>query len=234
MDWQANAALWLLNAAGALARAGHHGQVDKAGQDYFAAHLADVQRRVAAAGGTPAQQAGALLHDLLEDTSMTVHDMTGSGVWPSVVEVVQLLTKRKGEPNEVYYARIVGNADALVVKLADVGSNTDPVRLQVLDEQTRQRLTVKYRKALFALAGREVYVEGQALRLRPGLSLPARTLALRLAAQLGVPVEPVCVMCHADAGEQWAPFCGEGCFDAHDEEFARDVTSGRFDRIIEP
>jgi (p)ppGpp synthase/HD superfamily hydrolase len=135
--------------AAEVARAAHRWQKDKAGKPYFDAHVVDVHRRLVKE--STAVQAVALLHDVLEDTGCTEDELRRE--FPGhVVDAVLALTHRPGEPLVEYYGRVRADPLALQVKLADLASNTDPVRMAELDEATRARLTEKYRAALAALS----------------------------------------------------------------------------------
>ena len=58
------------------------------------------------------------------------------------------MTKREGEPKEVYFARLRAFEPARRLKLdADVASTSDPARLALLDDATATRLTRKYATA---------------------------------------------------------------------------------------
>lgn len=80
----------LTTEAEALARAAHEGQVDKAGQPY-ATHPERVAARVA---GDDELVAIAWLHDVVEDTGITLDELRGKGFPESVVTAVDALTKR--------------------------------------------------------------------------------------------------------------------------------------------
>lgn len=58
--------------ARACAVKAHAGQKDKAGQDYFKAHVTVVAEGVK---GDPIAEAVAFLHDTVEDTSVTIEDI---------------------------------------------------------------------------------------------------------------------------------------------------------------
>lgn len=58
--------------ARACAVKAHAGQKDKAGQDYFKAHVTVVAE---GAKGDPIAEAVAFLHDTVEDTSVTIEDI---------------------------------------------------------------------------------------------------------------------------------------------------------------
>jgi len=126
----------------------HEGQVDKAGLDYFDSHVLDVVRRI-----SESDEDGRVvgyLHDVLEDSTISEELLRGDFA-EHIVDAVVAITHRLHEPRADYYARVKANPLALRVKLADIVSNTDPDRMALLDDETRARLTEKYRKALEAL-----------------------------------------------------------------------------------
>ena len=131
-----------------LAFAAHQGQTDKSGQPYMA-HVVRVASRV----DTEDAQIVALLHDVVEDTDVTlatVEDTFGL----TISAAVDAITKRKGEANTAYLDRVSANSLARDVKLSDLADNSDPVRLSLLDDATRARLTEKYARARDHLTGR--------------------------------------------------------------------------------
>ncbi|MGX9294292.1 HD domain-containing protein [Tsukamurella paurometabola] len=134
--------------ADSIAAAAHAGQTDKAGNDYIT-HPRRVAARVTPQ--TSENRAAALLHDVLEDTPVTAEDLAAAGIPDGVIGAVRLLTRRDDVPSEEYYAAIRTDPIALAVKLADIGDNTDPSRLALLDSATQDRLRAKYAAALAAL-----------------------------------------------------------------------------------
>lgn len=143
----------VLQRAHQLACEAHAGQVDKAERDYYEGHLLDVLRRAVSYGADVDEQAGALLHDIVEDTDVTDSDLMGCGFSDKTILIVHLMTKRKGEPDELYYARLRAYEPARRLKVdADMASNSDPDRLALLKPETRDRLTEKYAKAKVLLA----------------------------------------------------------------------------------
>lgn len=125
-----------------IAERAHQGQVDKAGKPYIG-HPARVVARL----GTDEDEAVGWLHDVVEDTDLTLMDLRAAGMPESVVQAVDALTRRDREAPLDYYERVAANPLALRVKHADLGDNTDPNRLAALDDATRQRLLAKYRTA---------------------------------------------------------------------------------------
>ena len=134
--------------AHALATRAHAGQLDKSGEAYID-HPRRVARLAGRSGGTTEQIVAALLHDVVEDTDVTLADLDEFGA--GVVQLVDALTHRNGEPNADYYDRITRTPAAVLVKLCDIYDNLDPTRLHRLDEATQARLRIKYGVALVAL-----------------------------------------------------------------------------------
>jgi (p)ppGpp synthase/HD superfamily hydrolase len=131
-----------------IAMAAHAGQTDKADRPYIG-HPTRVSAHVSRL--YPNCPVGvietAILHDVLEDTRVGVDDLRERGVSEPVIEAVVALTKVPGESAEDYYARVRENAWARMVKHADITDNTDPERLALLDDETRERLESKYARA---------------------------------------------------------------------------------------
>ena len=135
--------------ADAISSRGHAGQLDKSGEAYIE-HPRQVAQLVERSGGTAEQFMAALLHDVVEDTDVTLADLDEFGA--DVLEMVDALTHRSGERNADYYGRIKRTPAAVLVKLCDIYDNLDPARLHDLDEATQARLRTKYGKALVALS----------------------------------------------------------------------------------
>ena len=107
-----------------LAAKAHAGQVDKAGRDYILHPLT-----VASFVETDDEKTVALLHDVAEDTPVTLQDLRDAGFSEAVVHAVDCVTKRDGEPLENYLHRVKSNPLATAVKLADLRHNSDLSRL---------------------------------------------------------------------------------------------------------
>lgn len=140
-----------------IARVAHFGQVDKLGVDYIE-HPRAVARLINS-GAIPSfryrasrQQyyilASALLHDVIEDTSVGVDELLDFEVPSEVIDTVILLTHTKGLSNALYYNLVARTSAARIVKIADMMHNCDPLRMALLDEDTRLRLTAKYSKGI--------------------------------------------------------------------------------------
>jgi hypothetical protein len=114
---------------------------DKAGRPYIEHPI-----RVMDAMGTDVERIIAVLHDVLEDTPVTVDELHTRGCPPQVVEAVEILTKRLGEDYDAFIQRIRDSRNelALRVKISDIADNTDEKRLALLDPAEAQRLRSKY------------------------------------------------------------------------------------------
>lgn len=129
----------------------HRGQVDKAGRPYLS-HLTRVHARVTLVyGGDDDAQQMAWLHDVIEDTPYTINDLAAEDFSDEVLAGVDMLTR--DDPHEPYLnwiGRIAERASlpVILVKIADIEDNSDPERLALLDEPTRERLKKKYGDAL--------------------------------------------------------------------------------------
>lgn len=148
-----------------LATFAHRHQYDKAGEPYIN-HPLRVLESVKAQGAQAYVQMAAVLHDVTEDTPFTCDILLALGVPDAAVNIVRLVDRDASEleydkqreagniactKDEFYYLAIRRNPGALLVKLADIGDNTQPWRLSYLPEKKQDYLRDKYAKALRAL-----------------------------------------------------------------------------------
>jgi (p)ppGpp synthase/HD superfamily hydrolase len=125
----------------ALAARAHCGQKDRGGQPYIL-HVLRVMLRQQ----DEVARIVAVLHDVLEDTSITLADLREAGYSAEICMAVDCLTRRTGEPYEEMIDRVAANPIARRVKLADLEDNMDMRRLESSDETALARLG-KYRAA---------------------------------------------------------------------------------------
>lgn len=118
-----------------LAARAHAGQRDKGDRPYILHPL-----RVMAAMTTDAERIAAVLHDIVEDTSITFDDLVSEGFADDVVDAIRALTKFEGETREQAAKRIVRDPIARAVKLADIADNMDLTRIPVPSERDHARL----------------------------------------------------------------------------------------------
>jgi (p)ppGpp synthase/HD superfamily hydrolase len=102
-----------------IAAKAHEGQKGKEGLPYIL-HPLRVMMHVE---GQEAQIV-AVLHDVIEDTSVTADDLRRAGFNEEVVAAVLCVTHRKDESYADYVVRCKGNEVARQVKLADLADNS--------------------------------------------------------------------------------------------------------------
>ena len=133
----------LTNKAMRIAYAAHHGQVDYNGIPYIfhPIHLAENM-------DDEISCCAALLHDVVEDTAVTMEELAKEFP-PELIEVLQLLTHDDSTDYFDYVRAIKANPIARKVKLADLAHNSDQSRC-IGSDLTPQRLAAwkqKYQKA---------------------------------------------------------------------------------------
>ena len=125
-----------------IAAVAHAGQVDKAGIAYIRHPIT-----VASLVETPEEKMVAYLHDVVEDTDVTLADLKEAGFSTAVLDAVNAMTHRKDEPREEYLKRVKANPLARRVKLADLTHNSDLSRIPDPKEKDIKRRE-KYLKEL--------------------------------------------------------------------------------------
>ncbi len=133
----------LTNKAMKFAYSAHQGQVDYNGIPYIfhPIHLAEQM-------DDEISCCAALLHDVVEDTAVTMEDLAKE--FPEeVIAVLRLLTHEEGVPYFDYVRKIKANPIAVKIKLADIAHNSDQTRC-VGSDLTEEQLAYwrdKYTKA---------------------------------------------------------------------------------------
>ena len=97
-----------------------------------------------------AEGCGALRHDVVEDTELTLYDLRAAGMGDEVLAAIDLLSHDPGVPYLEYVASVAENELARRVKVADLRHNCDLTRLDAPTERDRARIS-KYHKALEVL-----------------------------------------------------------------------------------
>jgi GTP diphosphokinase / guanosine-3',5'-bis(diphosphate) 3'-diphosphatase len=131
-----------LTRAIALAEHAHRGQVDKAGKPYIEHPL-----RVMQSMQTEMGRIVAVLHDAVEDSDLSLDQLTEAGFNTEIVTAIDAITKRAGEAYETYLERVMANPIALQVKIADMSDNMNIARIADPTPKDWQRLE-KYREIL--------------------------------------------------------------------------------------
>ncbi len=125
-----------------LALDAHKGQYDKGGLPYIMHPL-----HVAESMETEDECVVALLHDVLEDTEITVLDLQEWGITDRQIEALKLLCHDESVPYLEYVLKLRSNPIAEKVKIADLRHNADLTRLTEASEEDRKRAE-KYKQAL--------------------------------------------------------------------------------------
>lgn len=94
----------------------------------------------------------ALLHDVVEDTEMTLEELLERGFPERVIAAVDVLTRRSGMNYMDYIRRVKTNPLAVKVKIADIEHNSDESRAGDSDEDILRRRK-KYQDAKEILLG---------------------------------------------------------------------------------
>lgn len=128
-----------------IAYQAHKNQLDKGGMPYIfhPLHLAEQM-------DTEYSVITALLHDVIEDGSISLEDLKAEGFPDPVLEALSLLTHNKNVPYLEYIQQLKSNELARKIKLADLAHNSDTTRLSCLDEYSRRRIK-KYKRAIALL-----------------------------------------------------------------------------------
>ena len=130
----------LIQTAANLAGEAHRGHFRRDGVTPYITHP---QRVAARCAGDEIAEAAAWLHDVLEDTAVTVEDLHAAGIPREVTEVICLLTKGEGHVYEEYLEAIAAHPVARRVKIADMLTNLG-------DAPTDEQI-VKYAEGLLIL-----------------------------------------------------------------------------------
>lgn len=131
----------MLDKAIIIAAKAHQGQLDKGGKSYILHPL-----RVMLSCKEEAEQICAVLHDVVEDTTITLGQLKIEGFSKEILEVLDCLTKREGEDYFHYIERVSKNKIACRVKLADLNDNMDLTRITNPTQKDKKRVE-KYQQA---------------------------------------------------------------------------------------
>ncbi|MFB0845055.1 GTP pyrophosphokinase [Paenibacillus oleatilyticus] len=125
-----------------IATAAHQAQLDKGNQPYILHPL-----RLMLQAPDNDSKIVAVLHDVIEDTDVTIEALRQEGFAEHLLEALDCLTRRDNETYEEFLQRIKPNALARVVKLLDLEDNRDVRRIKSLSEKDFERLQ-RYEKAV--------------------------------------------------------------------------------------
>lgn len=101
---------------------------------------------------TEIEKTVALLHDVVEDTSITLQNLEEAGFSREIIDVVDCITKRESDSLSSYLARVKSNPIARSVKIADLTHNSDITRIPYPAEKDFVRLG-RYKREIAFLNG---------------------------------------------------------------------------------
>lgn len=85
----------------------------------------------------------AILHDVIEDTSFDFDDLRDAGMPDRIMNIVDILTRKKYETHMEYVKRVSKNEIATEIKIADIVDNlSDTISVQ------KQSMIDRYNKSL--------------------------------------------------------------------------------------
>ena len=131
-----------------IATKAHEGQFRWDGKTPYIAHPAAIAKAVFIATSDANYAATAFLHDVIEDTPLTIADLRAQGVSEEILTAVDLLTKRDDQDYLAYLLRLKVNQMARVVKIEDIKNN-----MSDLDRKKKKSMYEKYQLALYILGG---------------------------------------------------------------------------------
>jgi (p)ppGpp synthase/HD superfamily hydrolase len=136
-----------LNEAIILATAAHRNQTRKGSNDLYILH----PLRVMLQCKTETARIAAVLHDVLEDTDLSVESMYAVGIPSEAVSIVEALTRKESEPYGEYITRIKNHSQtAIDIKILDIQDN-----LAEGNHPNHKSLKKRYFKALNRLLAKE-------------------------------------------------------------------------------
>jgi len=139
----------MLGKAIALAAEVHSDQLDKAGKAYI---LHPIRMMMRLRTNDEDLMAIAILHDVVEDSHITLDDLFKMGFSFRVVNGVDGLTRRKDESYDQFIRRAAQNEDSRLIKIEDLRDNSDITRLKGIGKKDIERME-KYHRAYLYLTG---------------------------------------------------------------------------------
>ena len=127
----------MLNKAIEIAAKAHAGQVDKGGKPYI---LHPLRVMMNFCNDDEVAQICAILHDVVEDTDITLDDLRTEGFADEIITALECLTKRDGESYDDFIGRILTNKLACKVKNGDLADNMDLTRMPNPTDKDKERV----------------------------------------------------------------------------------------------
>ena len=125
-----------------IATKAHAGQTDKAGRPYILHPL-----RLMFKFEAELEMIVAVMHDVVEDSDVTLHDLKECGFSESVMTAIDCLSKKESETYDDFINRVSLNDLAKRIKIEDIKDNLDLTRLDCVTEKDLFRVE-KYHRSL--------------------------------------------------------------------------------------
>lgn len=135
----------MLEKAIEIAVEAHRGQIDKAGKEYILHPM-----RVMLRGRNDTEMIVGILHDVIEDTPITIDMLRLEGFSEDILTAIECVTKRRGESYGTFIDRVLTNPLATQVKLYDMedNMNRDRIPYPTPKDEARFRKYEKYHKVI--------------------------------------------------------------------------------------
>jgi len=115
--------------------------------------------RVMAAVDGESARVAAVLHDVVEDSEITLEQLEREGIPPDVLRTLDCLTRREGEAYSAYIRRVATDATAIRVKIADLHDNLRNNKAVDRRPEVDERIR-RYQAALRSRPGSAVKASG--------------------------------------------------------------------------
>ncbi len=135
----------MLEKAIEIAVEAHRGQIDKAGKEYILHPM-----RVMIRGRNDTEMIVGILHDVVEDTPITIDMLRLEGFSEDILAALECVTKRRGESYGTFIDRVLTNPLATQIKLYDMedNMNRDRIPYPTPKDEARFRKYEKYHKVI--------------------------------------------------------------------------------------
>lgn len=135
----------MLEKAIEIAVEAHRGQIDKAGKEYILHPM-----RVMLRGRNDTEMIVGILHDVVEDTPITIDMLRLEGFSEDILAALECVTKRRGESYGTFIDRVLTNPLATQIKLYDMedNMNRDRIPYPTPKDEARFRKYEKYHKVI--------------------------------------------------------------------------------------
>lgn len=120
----------------------HNGKKDKADLPYILHPI-----RIMLKMNIKEEMIIAILHDVVEDSSITMNDLKLAGFNKSIISTLDLLSKKKSQSYSNYIKKIASNKKATKIKIADLEDNLILQRINKIDSKDWPRIK-KYHWAI--------------------------------------------------------------------------------------